>query len=474
MRKRVAVIGSGPNGLAAAIRMAQAGSAVEVFEGAERVGGATRSGELTLPNFVHDFGSAIHPMGLASPFFSTLRLERFGMRWLQPEIPLAHPLDDGSAAALFRDLDETANSLGADREAYLGLMAGPVRQWSDLVPDVLKPQPSIPRSPVLMARFGLAALQPARGLANSVFVGERARALFAGLAAHSFLSLDQWMSASFGIILAAAAHAVGWPIPAGGSQSIADALTNALTSLGGAVTTNHWVHQLSSVMDRDAVFCDITPRQFLRVADVPLASGFRAAMQRYKYGPGIFKLDWALTDPIPWKAEECRRAGTVHVGGTLGEIARSEQTVTGTEPSAKPFIILAQPSVYDRSRAPEGKHTAWAYAHVPNGWTGSLTEAMEMQIERFAPGFRDCILARKASSPAELEGWNPNLVGGDIGGGMANMKQFILRPTMLHYRTSIRNVYLCSSSTPPGGGVHGMCGYHAAESALRRWRVWGE
>lgn len=471
MTPRAAIVGSGPNGLAAAIRMAQAGFAVEVFEGAERAGGGASCGEVTLPGFIHDLGSAIHPMALSSPFFRSLQLEKFGLRWLQPEVPMAHPLDDGTAVALFRDLKSTAASLGSDGVAYKRLVSDPVQQWAELMSEVLKPLPSIPKKPFLMAKFGLHAIRPARALARSLFAGERARALFAGSSAHSFLALDDWMSASFGIILSAAAHAAGWPIPEGGSQSITDALVCVLKSHGGTVSTGTWIQSLSDLQDQDVILCDVTPRQFLRMVSQPLDPGFRRAMQTYRYGPGVFKLDWALRQPIPWRAAECRRAGTVHVGGTLDEIASSEAEMASWAPSNKPFVIVTQPSVYDRSRAPGNQHTAWGYCHVPNGWNGSHAEAIEAQMERFAPGFIDCVLARFVSAPANLESWNPNLVGGDINGGLANPTQFFLRPTLRQYRTSLPHVYLCSSSTPPGGGVHGMCGFHAAETALRRWRI---
>ena len=471
MRPRAAVIGSGPNGLAAAIRMAQAGFSVEVLEGAAQPGGGASSGELTLPGFVHDLGSAIHPMALSSPFFRTLHLEKHGLKWIQPEIPLAHPLDDGTAMTLRRSLEETACDLGPDRAAYRKLIGPSVRHWQTLMQETLKPLIAIPRHPFLMAQFGLRAFQPATFLANALFRTERAKALFAGSAAHSFLRLDQWMSASFGMMLAAAAHAVGWPIPAGGAQSITKALLSVLRAHGGDIQTGRMVHSLEELGDREPVLCDVTPRQLLRMAPGRMEPWFQSALGRYRYGPGIYKLDWALREPIPWRAEECRRAGTVHVGGTMAEIAASERAMFSTMPASKPFIIVAQSSVFDDSRAPDGKQTAWAYCHVPNGWTGHHADAIESQIERFAPGFRECVLERHVSTPADLERWNPNLIGGDINGGLADLKQFMLRPTLLNYRTTIPGVYLCSSSTPPGGGVHGMCGYNAAEVALRKWRI---
>ena len=471
MQPRAAVIGSGPNGLAAAIRMAQAGFEVEVFEGAARAGGGASSGELTLPGFVHDLGSAIHPMAVASPFFRSLHLEEHGLRWIQPEIPLAHPLDDGTAVTLRRDLNETVADLGPDGAAYRDLVEPAVRHWSTLMGETLKPLLAVPGHPFLMAQFGLRAFQPAAILADAIFRTERAKALFAGSSAHSFLQLERWMSASFGMILSASAHAVGWPIPAGGAQSITDALLSVLRNHGGIIHLSTSISSLEELPDRQTILCDVTPRQFLHLAHGGMQPWFQRALERYRYGPGIYKLDWALSDPIPWRAPECRRAGTVHVGGTMPEIAASERAMFGPEPSGKPFIIVAQSSVFDSTRAPDGQHTAWGYCHVPNAWNGNHTDAIESQIERFAPGFRDCVLARHVSTPADLQRWNPNLVGGDINGGLANLTQFVLRPTLLNYRTSIPGVYLCSSSTPPGGGVHGMCGYNAAQVALRKWRI---
>lgn len=469
MSGKAVVVGSGPNGLAAAIRMAQEGFQVQVFEGAELPGGGARSGELTLPGVIHDFGSAIHPMALSSPFFSRLSLEKHGLEWVQPEIPLAHPLDSGGAAVLYRSIEETAAHFGPDADAYQRMVKPLVSHWNGLVSEVLKPLPSLPRYPLLMARFGLRALQPASWLSRSLFRTAGARAMFAGLAAHSFMRLDQWMSASFGLILAASGHAVGWPIPMGGSQSITNALLKVLAEHGGALHTGHWIRSLGDLPNHDVALFDVTPRQFLHIAAGRLEPAFRRALQRYRYGPGVYKMDWVLREPIPWRAQECRRAGTIHLGGSIEEIEASERAALGRVPSSKPFIILAQPSLFDPTRA-HGKHTVWAYCHVPHGWTGSQASAIEQQIERFAPGFRDCLLARHISTPSDLERQNPNFVGGDISGGISDLRQFFLRPTLLQYRTSIGGVYLCSSSTPPSGGVHGMCGFNAAEKALRKWR----
>jgi phytoene dehydrogenase-like protein len=459
------IVGAGPNGLAAAIVLARAGFAVEVREAASVAGGATRSAALTLPGFLHDLGSAVHPLAVASPFFATLPLAEHGLRWIAPPAELAHPLDDGTAVMLERDSNDTASQLGNDADAYRRLYQPLLADWDGLRHDLLKPI-GWPRHPFAMARFGLLGLHSARALAESHFQGIRARALFAGLAAHSFLPLESPVSAAFGLVLGVAAHAVGWPIPQGGAQSIADALVSCLEQAGGTVTTDARVTSLRSLGHPDLTLLDVTPRQFLALGAMPRT--FRRQMQRYRYGPGVFKMDWALSQPIPWRASECLRAGTVHLGGTFDEIAASEQApgVTG-----RPFVLLSQPTLFDPTRAPAGKHVAWAYCHVPNGWSGSALEAIESQVERFAPGFRECILARAASGTAAMQAWNENLVGGDINGGAFSGLQLFLRPTWRQYTTPIPGVYLCSSSTPPGGGVHGMCGYWAAQRALKRYRA---
>jgi phytoene dehydrogenase-like protein len=459
------VVGSGPNGLAAAIVLAQAGLPVEVREAGPVAGGATRSGELTLPGFIHDLGSAVHPMALASPFFSTLPLEQHGLHWISPEAALAHPFDDGTAVLLERDMAATAAQLGPDGAAYRNLFKPLVKNWTELADGALRPI-GWPSHPFLMARFGIRALQPAAGLARSLFRGMRARALFAGVCAHSTLPLESPLSASFGLIMCAAAHAVGWPIPRGGSQSIANALVGVLGSLGGRVVVSSRVESLSE--NPDLTLCDVTPRQFLQLAGGRLPATYRKNLERYKYGPGVFKIDWALREPIPWRAKDCRHAATVHLGASLEEIAASERAVSRGEIGPRPFVLLVQPSLFDSTRAPEGRHTAWAYCHVPNGSAASALARMESQIERFAPGFSECILARAVHAPAQMQAWNENLVGGDIVGGAVTPMQFFCRPTCRRYATPLQGVYLCSSSTPPGGAVHGMCGYWAAQRALRK------
>ncbi len=459
------VIGSGPNGLAAAIVLAQAGLPVKVREAAPVPGGATRSAEITLPGFIHDLGSAVHPMALASPFFSKLPLAQHGLHWIWPEAALAHPLDDGTAVLLERDIAATANQLGRDRSAYRKLFEPLVRNWAELADGALRPI-GWPKHPFLMARFGIRAMQPAVGLARALFRGMRAQALLGGICAHSNLPLEAPLSASFGVIMCAAAHAVGWPIAQGGSQQIAYALVRILESLGGHVTVSSRVETLPD--HPDLTLCDVTPRQFLQLAGNRLPDSYRHKLESYKYGPGVFKVDWALREPIPWKAQECRRAATVHLGASLEEMALSERQVSRGRIAARPYVLLVQPTLFDPTRAPEGKHTAWAYCHVPNGSEVSVLERMESQIERFAPGFRECVLARAIHTPAQMEAWNENLIGGDIVGGAVTPMQFFFRPTRKQYETPLPGVYLCSSSTPPGGAVHGMCGYWAAQSALRK------
>ncbi len=464
--KRATVIGSGPNGLAAAIELARGGCSVQVLEAEKTIGGGTRSGELTLPGFVHDICSAVHPLGVASPFFRTLPLNSHGLEWVQPPAPLAHPLDDGTAVMLERSIEKTCETLGKDAAAYRNLVEPFVNNWENLFADLLGPL-RIPRHPLTFTRFGWRAMRPANGLAKSVFEGERARAMFAGIAAHSMLSLDQVFTASFGLVLAIAGHAVGWAIPRGGSQKIADALSAYLRFLGGEIVTDSRVESIDNLLTPEhAVLCDLTPRGLLRIAGHRLPKGYRRKLERYRNGQAAFKVDWALNAPIPWKAEECARAGTVHLGGTLAEIAASEDAPAKGKHAEKPYVLVTQPSLFDSSRAPEGKHTAWGYCHVPNGSTFDMTERIENQIERFAPGFRDCIIAKKVSPPAELERHNANLVGGNISGGSNDIRQLFLRPTSRLYSTPVKGLYICSSSTPPGGGVHGMCGYFAARAAL--------
>ena len=420
-------------------------------------GGGTRSGELTFPGFVHDLCSSVHPIGPTSPCFEELSLTQHGVEWIHPEAVCAHPLDDGTAVLQERSLDATARNLGSDGEAWRRLLEPFVAAWPRLRYDLLGPQLRIPRHPWLMAQFGLRALRSARELAESRFSGPRAQALFAGIAAHSVIPLEHPASAAAGILLGAVGHVSGWSIPRGGAQRIADALVSVLRSFGGEVRTGSLVRSLP---EAHLVFCDITPRQLLTLAGDRFPAPYRHALERFRYGPGIFKIDWALNQPIPWKARDCLRTATVHVGGTLSEIAEWERTHTG-----RPFLLVTQPSLFDPSRAPAGHHTAWGYCHVPNGSNRDMTEAMESQVERFAPGFRSAILARRVTTPADLERRNPNLIGGDIGGGAFDLRQMLIRPTWRLFRTPLRGVFLCSSSTPPGGGVHGMCGYTAVKAA---------
>lgn len=461
------VVGSGPNGLAAAITLAQAGHSVRVIEASSTAGGGTRSAELTLPGFLHDVCSAVHPLAAGSPFFRSLQLDR--LEWVQPEIALAHPDNIGGAACLFRSVEQTADGLGADARAYLGLIQPLVRNWEPLAEEILRPMLHLPRHLLTLARFGLPAIFPAAALAKTLFKQDAARSLFAGIAAHSFLTLEAPASAAFGLVLAAAGHAVGWPIPRGGSQSIANALAAHLIALGGEIQLNHRIGNLNQLPKARAVLLDITPWQFVRIANNRLPSGYRRRLEQFLHAPGVCKIDYALSEPVPWAAPECRRAGTVHVGGSLEKIAESERQVAHGSHPYHPFVLVAQQSLFDETRAPRGRHTLWAYCHVPHGSNFDMSERIEAQIERFAPGFRDCILARHVMKPADLETRNANLVGGDINGGAANLGQLIARPVWspTPYRTPLPGVYLCSSSTPPGGGVHGMCGWHAARAALR-------
>jgi phytoene dehydrogenase-like protein len=438
--------------------LAAAGLDVTIHEDNDLIGGSTRTAELTLPGFRHDVCSAVHPLAVSSPCFERYPLAEHGLEWIQPDAPLAHPLDDGTAVILERSLDATCANLGADGKAWRSLFEPLVEAWPQLRHDVLGPPLHFPNAPVAFARFGLDAIKPARSLAESRFRDVRARALFAGIAAHSALPLEARPSAAIGLVLAAAAHAVGWPIPKGGAQRIADALAGHLRNLGGQIRTHS---RVSTLPEAGVVLCDVTPRQFLPLAAERLPAAYRKMLANYRYGPGVFKIDWALHAPIPWSAQDCRRAGTVHLGGTLEEIADWESRLEG-----KPFVLLAQPTLFDQSRAPQGRHIAWAYCHVRNGSAADLTDAVEAQVERFAPGFGSRILKRHVLTAPAMEYHNMNLVGGDINGGSMDLRQLLLRSTRLLYRTPIANVYLCSSSTPPGGAVHGMCGYHAAHAAL--------
>ncbi|HEU5244007.1 MAG TPA: NAD(P)/FAD-dependent oxidoreductase [Gaiellaceae bacterium] len=463
------VVGAGPNGLAAAIVLAQAGFAVRVLEAAETLGGGARSAELTLPGFVHDVCSAIHPLGVASPFFRTLPLEEHGVEWIEPPASLAHPFDDGTAVLLERSPDAAAPGLGEDEGRWRRIFAPLAGDAESLFEDLLGPL-HLPAHPLAVARFGALSAPPATLLARLAFRAAKARGVFAGLAAHSMLRLDRPPSAAFGVTLGLLAHAVGWPFPRGGSQRISDALASYLRSLGGEIETGRRVDSLAELGETRPVLLDVTPRGLLALAGDRLPIRYRRRLKRYRYGPGVFKLDWALDTPIPWRAEECASAGTVHLGATLEEIAASEAAPGRGEIVDRPYVLLAQQSLFDPTRAPDGRHTAWAYCHVPNGSSVDMTERIEKQIERFAPGFRERILARSALGPAQIERYNANYVGGDINGGAATLSQLLTRPVarVSPYTTPLPGVFLCSASTPPGGGVHGMCGYHAAQAALRQ------
>jgi phytoene dehydrogenase-like protein len=463
------VIGAGPNGLSAAIELARAGKKVLVIEAGGKVGGGTRTEELTLPGFRHDVCSAIHGIGIASPFFNSLPLEQYGLEWVHAPAPLAHPFDDGTAVTLERSVADTAEQLGADRKAYRRLMEPLTGMAGKILTDILGPLPIPPRHPLAMARFGLPSLLPARRFTESTFRSRRGRALFAGICAHSIQPLERAGTAGFGLFLGFLAHAYGWPLARGGSQKIADALARYLRTLGGQIRTGWEVSTVDELPPHRSVLFNVTPRQLIHIAGSRLPLGYRRKLRRFRYGPGAFKIDFALQGPIPWKAAEAGRAATVHLGGSFEEIAANEAAVWRGEHPEKPFVLLAQQSQFDPTRAPAGRHTAWAYCHVPNGSTFDMTERIIAQIERFAPGFRDCILAQSVRTPADLEAYNANYIGGDIIGGVQDLPQFWTRPTLSlnPYKIPAKGLYLCSSSTPPGGGVHGMSGYHAARAVLR-------
>jgi phytoene dehydrogenase-like protein len=469
--RRAVVIGSGPNGLAGAIALAQTGFEVEVHEAESQLGGGMQSAELTLPGFVHDVCSSIHPLGVGSPFFRELDLD---VEWVHPEAPAAHPFDDGGAVLLERDVEVTAAGLGRDAAAYRRLVGPLVAAWREIEHVLIGPLPVSPRRALdVRSRLGTrglvtalrASLSAARPLAESLFSEERTRGWFAGHSAHSMLPLERRPSGGFGLALLALGHAVGWPFPRGGSQRLADALAARLRELGGEIRVSSPVDDLPCA---DVVLADVSPRELVRICGERLSHSYRGRLLSYRHGPGAFKLDWALDGPIPWTAPECARAGTVHLGATLEEVSASEWGAWSGRPGGRPFVLLAQTSLFDDTRAPAGKHTAWAYCHVPNGSDVDMTERIEAQVERFAPGFRDLILARHPLGPAGLEAHNRNLVGGDLNGGAMDLGQLLFRPVrrLVPYRTPLRGVYLCSSSTPPGGGVHGMCGYSAARVAL--------
>lgn len=461
------VVGSGPNGLGAAITLAQAGKRVLVYEARDKIGGGCRSAELTLPGFVHDICSAIHPGAVTSPFMRSLPLGEFGLEWVYSPLAMAHPFDDGSAAVLSRSIRQTSLSLGQDASAYRRLMGPIARNWGKISPAVLGPL-SIPHHPFALARFGLPALLSTRRLASLAFKGDRARGFFAGLSAHSMLPLETPATAAAGLLLGTLGHVVGWPFARGGSQKIVDVMACYLRRLGGEIVTSTTVDSLERLPGAGAIMFDVTPRQLVKIAGEKLPERYKKRLGRYRYGPGVFKIDYALDGPVPWKAEECRQAATVHLGGTLEEIASAEAAVWRGEHPERPFVLTAQQSLFDPTRAPEGKHAFWAYCHVPANSTFDMTERIEAQIERFAPGFRDRILARHVMSPVDMQDYNANYIGGEINGGVQDLRQLYTRPTPAWrpYRTPSKGIYICSSSTPPGGGVHGLCGYFAARTAL--------
>ncbi len=460
------VIGAGPNGLSAAIALAQAGRTVLVFEALETVGGGAGSAELTLPGFIHDTCSAVHPLGVGSPFWRTLALQDFGLDWVEPAVQLAHPLEGAPAALAWRSIDVTAGALGIDAEAYDQLVGETARAWPNIEAALLGP-PRVPRHPLALARFGVAALRPAASLVRNRFRGPRARALLAGVAAHAMLPLDRFPTGAVGLVLMTLAHTAGWQFPRGGAQSLSNALAALLRSLGGEIVTGARIANIDELPAARAVLCDLSPQPLLRIAGHRFSERYRARLRKYRYGMGVFKVDWALDAPIPWSDQRVGSAGTVHLGGTLDELAASEQAAWNGRTSEHPFVLLSQPTLFDPTRAPAGRHTAWAYCHVPHGSTADMLPRIEAQVERFAPGFRDRILGTSVTTSADLEARNPNLVGGDIGMGVTDWRQLFIRPTWRLYTTSAKGIYICSAATPPGVGVHGMCGYFAAKAALR-------
>ncbi|HEY2896037.1 MAG TPA: NAD(P)/FAD-dependent oxidoreductase [Gemmatimonadaceae bacterium] len=461
------VVGSGPNGLAAAIVFAQTGRSVLVLEAQPTFGGGARSAELTLPGFSHDICSAVYPMAVGTEFLPSLPLEQHGLRWIDPPSAMAHPFDDGPPAILSRSIEQTGRTLGSDANAYADLVRPFVKQWDVLSRDAIGPL-HLPRHPLLMAHFGLDALRSARSLARGKFRDERARGFFAGLATHSVMPLTDLATASIALVLAAVGHRAGWPIPAGGAQSVANALASYLRSLGGEIATDSPVASMSDIPDASTIFLDLSPRGALAIAGDRFSSSYRGALERYEHGSGVCKVDWALSAPVPWRDAECATAGTLHLGGTLAEITAAEAAPHDGAHAEHPFVLAAQPSLFDATRAPAGKHTLWGYCHVPFGSNVDMSERIERQIERFAPGFRDCILERRVMRASELAQHNANLYGGDIVGGANTLGQLFFRPVArrVPYATSIKGIYLCSASTPPGGGVHGLCGMYAARAAL--------
>ena len=461
------VVGSGPNGLAAAILMQQQGLSVLLIEGKETIGGGLRTAELTLPGYLHDICSAVHPLAVASPFFEKLPLQDHGLEYMYPDLAVAHPFDNGTAATLKHSIEETAGLLGADKQAYIKLIKPIVNDWPFIVPDVLRPL-HFPKYPFKMARFGLSAFTSAAHLQKK-FKTIEAKGLLAGMAAHAIQPLTKLTTSAVAMVLMATAHNKGWPIPKGGSQNIANALASYFISLGGKIETKTYIASLAQLPSAHVVLFDVTPRQLLKIAGHRFSSLYKWQIRRYRYGMGVFKIDWALGAPIPFTADNCKKAGTIHIGNTFVEIADGEQQIWNGKHPEKPFVLVSQPSLFDRTRAPEGKHTAWAYCHVPGGSTKDMSAIIENQIERFAPGFRNTILAKHTMDTVQMEDYNPNYIGGDINGGVIDIGQLFTRPVLRWspYQTSAKSIYICSSSTPPGGGVHGMCGYHAAKRALK-------
>ncbi len=462
------VVGSGPNGLAAAIRLQQQGVQVLLIEGGDTIGGGMRTKALTLAGFKHDICSAVHPLAVSSPFLKNLPLIDFGLNWLEPEVCAAHPLENGEAVALYNSLELTASELGVDGQTYLDLFNPILKKWDGLLSDFLGPL-KIPKHPIALAKFGLKALRPAEGLANSLFKTEKAKALWAGMAAHAIQPLSNIATSAIALVLMAAGHHRSWPVPKGGSQEIANAMGDYFVSLGGEIQTGWFVKNLAELPKYKAVLFDVTPKQLLEICGDSFSTLYRSQLKRYRYGMGAYKIDWALDGPIPFLCEVARKAGTVHLGGTLEEIATSEKQIWEGKHVAKPYVLLAQQSVIDQTRAPEGKHAIWAYCHVPHSSTQDMRQAIENQVERYAPGFKKLILETHTMNALEIQDYNPNYIGGDINGGVQDITQLFTRPALRWspYRTSAKGIYICSSSTPPGGGVHGMCGYHAAERVLK-------
>jgi len=462
------IVGSGPNGLSAAIRLALEGLSVKICESSDTIGGGTRTRELTLPGLKHDVCSAIHPMAVSSPFLRNLPLNDYGLEWIHPDYPVAHPLDDQPAVFCYRDLDETANSLGEDSEIYKNLFRPLVQNWDSLTRDILGPL-RFPSHPLNMASFGIKALKSAEQLA-AMFKSYKTAALFGGLAGHSILSFDKPATSAIGLVLGAAAHAVGWPLPKGGSQSISKAMAAYLESLGGKIDVDNYVSNIDQLPKAKAILFDLTPAQVLKIAGHKLPPKYINKLKHFRYGSGVFKMDFALSGKVPWKDERCKLAGTVHLGGTFDEMAQSEKEISNGKHPQKPYVLVAQQSYFDRTRTPDHKETLWAYCHVPNSSTIDMTTAVEDQIERFAPGFKDIILKKHTMDTAQMQSYNPNYIGGDINGGAQDIKQLFTRPVSLFdpYSTPTDNIFFCSASTPPGGGVHGMCGYHAAETVLKK------